>query len=248
MKSFSMPELRRIKKEQILDLGKGLFLILLFAWLFYDSFLAVPLLAPLLLVWCRECAASRKEKEEERFQRMFREWILLLSSSLSAGYSVENAMGQSYRELVMMLPGGGAMADELRDMLAKLDNNQRPEQLLREFAGRHASDEVESFVEVFCTARGSGGSLNAVIRNTAGQMAEIMDTRREIGTILASKVYEQKIMMAMPSAVLLYVRIGSGEFLKGLYHNTAGVLVSSVCLGIYLSACLLGKRMVRFEI
>ena len=53
MKSFSMPELRRIKKEQILDLGKGLFLILLFAWLFYDSFLAVPLLAPLLLVWCR---------------------------------------------------------------------------------------------------------------------------------------------------------------------------------------------------
>lgn len=248
MKSFSVPGFWRIKKEPILDAGKGVLMIAAFAWLFYDSLLAVPFLLPVLLVWCRECAASRRQKEEERFLRMFREWILLLSSSLSAGYSVENAMGQSYRELGMMFPGGGIMTEELRDMLAKLENNQRPEALLREFAGRHVSGEVESFVEVFCTARGSGGSLNAIIKNTACQMAEIMDTRREIATLLASKVYEQKIMMCMPPAVLLYVRLGSGEFLKGLYHNPAGILVASVCLGIYLAACLLGKRMVQFEI
>ena len=96
---------------------------------------------------------------------------------------------------------------------------------------------MKSFVDVFCTARMSGGSLNAVIQNTATQMAEIMDTRREIGTLLAAKVYEQRIMTVMPAAVLLYVRVGSGEF-----------LVATVCLAIYLSAYLLGKRMVQFEI
>lgn len=87
-----------------------------------------------------------------------------------------------------------------------------------------------------------------VIRSTAAQMAEIMDTRREIATLLASKVYEQRIMTVMPLAVLLYLRIGSREFLEGLYHNAAGVCVATVCLIIYLGAYWMGKRMVQFEI
>ena len=79
-------------------------------------------------------------------------------------------------------------------------------------------------------------------------VAEIMDTRREIRTLLAARVYEQRIMSVMPAAVLLYIRLGSGEFLEGLYHNVTGVLVMSVCLGIYGAAYLMGKRMVQFEI
>ena len=190
----------------------------------------------------------RREKAQEQFRRMFREWILLLASSLSAGYSVENAMGQSLRELQLMFPSGGIMLDELREMLAKAENNQRPEILIQELARRHPMEEVKSFAEIFCAARRSGGSLNAIIRGTAAQMAGIMDTRREIKTVLAAKVYEQKIMSLMPSAVLLYIRLGSREFLDGLYHNAAGVAVMTICLGIYIAAYLLGKRMVQFEI
>lgn len=190
----------------------------------------------------------RREKAQEQFRRMFREWILLLASSLSAGYSVENAMGQSLRELQLMFPSGGIMLDELREMLAKAENNQRPEILIQELARRHPMEEVKSFAEIFCAARRSGGSLNAIIRGTAAQMAGIMDTRREIKTVLAAKVYEQKIMSLMPSAVLFYIRLGSREFLDGLYHNAAGVAVMTICLGIYIAAYLLGKRMVQFEI
>ena len=236
------------RKEPLLDILKGVFLILAFSWLFYDSLLAIPFLLPILILWCRECRASRRQKEEEQFQRTFREWILLLSSSLSAGYSVENAMVQSCRELSLMFSEKDIMMQELRDMLAKLENRQSPEVIFQDFADRQSSEEVKSFVEVFCAARKSGGSLNAVIRSTASQMAEIMDTRREITTLLASKIYEQKIMTVMPAAVLLYVRVGSGAFLKELYHNPAGILVATACLVLYLGACLLEKRMVHFEI
>ncbi|MCI9009349.1 MAG: hypothetical protein HFI13_14785 [Lachnospiraceae bacterium] len=231
-----------------LDLLKGLLILLTVSWLFYDSLYALIPLLPFLWLWMGECRTSRRQKEEEHFLKMFREWILLLSSSLSAGYSVENALGQSCRELQIMFPDGGIMLEELKDMLAKAENNERPENLFLDLARRYPTEEVKSFAEVFCTVRISGGSLNTVIQSTASQMAEIMDTRREISTFLASKVYEQKIMTVMPAAVLLYVRIGSGEFLKGLYHDPAGVFVATICLGIYLSAYLLGKRMVQFEI
>ena len=188
------------------------------------------------------------EKEKEQFRMQFREWILLLASSLSAGYSVENAFAKSRRELALMFPKGGIMLTELEEMIRKAGNNQRPEQLLEELAEKHPYEEVKSFVEVFCTARTSGGSLNTIIRQTAGQMAQVMDTRREIRTFLAAKIYEQRIMMLMPAGVLFYIRMGSGEFVEALYHNLSGVLIMTVCLIVYAGACVMGRRMVQFEV
>lgn len=248
MKSFREQEFWREHSRTIIDVLEGAILAAILSWLFYDSIYGMLGLLPFIWFWHRERSAMRREKAQEQFRRMFREWILLLASSLSAGYSVENAMGQSLRELQLMFPSGGIMLDELREMLAKAENNQRPEILIQELARRHPMEEVKSFAEIFCAARRSGGSLNAIIRGTAAQMAGIMDTRREIKTVLAAKVYEQKIMSLMPSAVLFYIRLGSREFLDGLYHNAAGVAVMTICLGIYIAAYLLGKRMVQFEI
>ncbi|MCC8163744.1 MAG: type II secretion system F family protein [Lachnospiraceae bacterium] len=248
MKRWRVPEFLKTGREILPDLLTGGLLVIALAWLYYDMFAAALVLSPLLIFWHRECSASRKKKAEERFLRMFREWILLLSSSLTAGYSVENAITQSCRDLQLMFPGGGLMLDELKEMVKKAENNQRPEVLLKELARKYPFEEVKSFVEVFCTARASGGSLSLIIRSTAEQMAQIMDTRREIDTFLAAKMFEQKIMMVMPAGVLLYVRLGSADFVEDLYHNLPGMAVMTVCLGIYLAACLMGRRMVQFDI
>lgn len=248
MKNFSVPGSYILGKTVLLDGLEGGFLTILLSWLYYDSFLAIPFLIPLIWFWHKERENVRREKRQELFRKMFREWILLLASSLTAGYSMENALVQSYQELCLMFPKGGIMQEELKMMLAKAGNNQRPEILFDELAEKYPYEEVQSFAEVFKAARISGGSLQTAIRGTAAQMAEIMDTRREIRTFLAARVYEQRIMSVMPAAVLLYIRLGSGEFLEGLYHNVTGVLVMSACLGIYGAAYLMGKRMVQFEI
>ena len=248
MKNFNVRVFIKTGRKLLPEILTGGALIVVLAWLYYDSFLAIPFLLPILIIWHREWQQTRREKAREQFRQQFREWILLLSSSLSAGYSVENAFGQSLRELGLMFPGGGSMLEELREMVRRTGNNERPEQLLRLLAEKYPLEEVESFVEVFCTARLSGGSLNGIIRQTAGQMAQIMDTRREICTFLAAKVYEQRIMMVMPAGVLFYIRTGSGEFVEALYHNPAGITVMTLCLLVYAGACVMGRRMVQFEI
>ena len=248
LKNFSVPGFHIPGRPVLLDGLEGIFLTILLSWLYYDSFLAIPFLSPLIWFWHKERESMRRQKRQEQFQKMFREWILLLAASLSAGYSVENALLQSYRELCLMFPQGGIMQEELKTMIAKAENNQRPETLFDELAEKYPYEEVQSFAEVFKAARASGGSLQAVIKGTASQMAEIMDTRREIRTLLASRTYEQRIMSVMPAGVLLYIRLGSGEFLEGLYHNVTGAIVMTVCLGIYGAAFWLGKRMVQFEI
>lgn len=241
LKSFVIP-------EWFFDVLQGVGLIFLFAWLFYDSVWAVLPLSPFLWFWCREREKGRREKEEELFRKMFREWILLLSASLGAGYSVENAFQESFHELQVMFPKGGIMVEEVRTMLIKSENNQRPEILLKELAKRHPVEEVSSFAEVFCAARRSGGSLSSIIKNTSAKMVQIMDTKREIQTLLAAKIYEQKIMTVMPLAIILYIRAGSADFLKSLYHNLPGIAVMTICLVIYAAAYTVGKKLVRFDI
>ena len=122
-----MPGSYILGKTVLLDGLEGGLLTILLSWLYYDSFLAIPFLIPLIWFWHKERENVRREKGQELFRKMFREWILLLASSLTAGYSMENALVQSYQELCLMFPKGGIMQEELKMMLAKTGNNQRPE-------------------------------------------------------------------------------------------------------------------------
>ena len=53
------------------------------------------------------------------------------------------------RNCVLMFPKGGIMQEELKMMLAKAGNNQRPEILFDELAEKYPYEEVQSFAEVF---------------------------------------------------------------------------------------------------
>ena len=137
MKNFSVPGSYILGKTVLLDGLEGGLLTILLSWLYYDSFLAIPFLIPLVWFWHKERENVRREKRQELFRKMFREWILLLASSLTAGYSMENALVQSYQELCLMFPKGGIMQEELKMMLAKAGNNQRPEILFDELAEKY---------------------------------------------------------------------------------------------------------------
>lgn len=138
MKNFSVQEWGRCIWRRLPETLTGILLVAALAWLYYDSVLAVPFLLPLLIVWHREWEQSRMEKEKEQFRMQFREWILLLSSSLTAGYSVENAFGQSLRELRLMFPGGGAMLEALQEMVLACRKQSAPGTAI-EGSGRKAS-------------------------------------------------------------------------------------------------------------
>ena len=62
------------------------------------------------------------------------------------------------------------------------------EQVLMEFAEQVASEDVNSFVTVFVTAKKSGGDMIGIIRNTTNQIGDKIAVKREIDTLLAALV------------------------------------------------------------
>ena len=90
--------------------------------------------------------------------------------------------------------------------------------------------------------------MTEVIERSALVIEEKIKTEKEIQVLISARKLEQKIMNVVPFAILLYVGITSKEFFDVLYYNSAGVIIMTVCLAVYLGAVLLSRRIVNIEV
>lgn len=178
----------------------------------------------------------------------FREAIQAVSSALNTGYSVENAFRQAQKELRLIYPEQARISKELQIVVRQMRLQIPMEDILEEFAGRVQTEDVWNFVAVFAAAKKSGGNMIAIIRNTASQISDKIDVKREIDTILAAKRYEFRVMSAVPYAIIGYMALSFPEFMDNLYGNILGIGVMTGCLCIYLGAYYLGTKMIEIEI
>lgn len=218
------------------------------AWLYYRSAWAA---AGLLPVWYwyykmleRECIG----KKQQAFGLQFKEMIQAVSSALNTGYSIENAVKESQKELQLLYSDKEPIMRELSILVRQLRVQIPVEQAVDELAERVRLEDVENFAAVFVTAKRSGGDMIAIIRSTANQIADKIDVRREIQTILAAKRYEFKVMSAVPYAIIAYMGLSFPEFMDCLYGNILGIGVMTICLGIYTAAYYLGVRLTEIEV
>ena len=101
------------KSEYLAAAGKTLGLILLAAFVFYDSFAAAVFLIPAGIFYLRDCMADLEEKKEREFLGQFKDGIQAVAAGLKAGYSVENAFLEAEREIRALHGDGCEMAEEL---------------------------------------------------------------------------------------------------------------------------------------
>lgn len=215
------------------------------AYLFYDSLVAVTALLPLGAVCLHEWREEYCGKKELEFRSQFQNSIQILASLLKAGYSVENALRETEKELKPLYLPESRIRKEYERMSRELDMNLPVEQVLDHFAKRVRQEDVENFVIVFATAKRMGGDSIGILGDTVRMIAGKIETEREIETILASKKLEFRMMCLIPLGMVFYMRLAFPEFLSVLYGNFTGGVLMSVCLGVYVSAYRIGNRIIR---
>ena len=218
------------------------------AYVFYRSvgffFLLLP--AGLAYPFLRKRELQKKRQEVLRLQ--FREAILMLASSLTAGRSVENAFFAVSGELRELYGEEGMITKEFCYIAEQLRMNRTVEALLVEFAERSGLEEVKSFAEIFAVSKRSRGELVSVVAHVAHVIGDRIQVREEIRTMTAEKQFEQKIMNLVPYLIVIYVDLTSPGFFSQMYETVAGRCVMTLCLGIYVGACLLSMRILKQEI
>ena len=195
-KNYWQQDIRR--RDYLLATLVGVLAILMISYLFYGTCLCAILLSPYLIYFLKSWEKQWIEKRKNMFQLQFKEAVQALATALNVGYSVENAMREVLKDLQVIYKKDELIIREFRYMVRQLDVNFTIEKVLQEFSERTKEEDVQTFVTIFVMAKRSGGDMIGIIRNTVQQMSEKADIRREIGTIIASKKLEFKVMSAIP--------------------------------------------------
>lgn len=225
-------------------LGYGIMCMLL-GWLFYRSMWMSILFAVVgtpFFVYRRshfDESVQRKELEEQ-----FKDCILSLAASLRTGYSPENAWSEVHREMVLLHGEKSIIVKEIENIRHKLMIKQPLEAVLEEFGDRSGVEDIKNFADVFRLAKRGGGDLVSIISSTAKTISDKADVQREIQTIISAKKLEQKIMIIMPIAILVYMEMFNGGFLDVLYEGIAGRAIMTGCFLVYMAAFFLGEKIV----
>ena len=218
------------------------------AWLYYRSAWALPALLP---VWIWYYRGLQKEcicKKQQEFLTQFKEMIQSVSASLNTGYSIENAIRICQRELQVLYEENALIMQELQLIIRQLKVQIAVEQVMEDMAYRTGLEDVESFAAVFVAAKRSGGDMMAIIQNTSRQIADKIDVKREIDTMLASKKYEFRIMSVVPYVMIGYMLLSFPEFMSCLYGNMMGAGVMTICFGIYMTAYYIGAKLIEIDV
>lgn len=239
---------RLCRKEKIRYTAVYLMLDAAVSYLFFESCIAFVLLLPGLVWFLREQQKTLQKMRMERIKRQFLDGIQMMSASLQAGYSAENAVREAIRELVKVYEPNDIIVREFRLISAQLAMSRSLEELFLDFGRRSAAEDIISFAEVLVTAKRSGGDLLAVIRNTVSCIRQKQETLQEIETSLSGKIMEQNIMSMIPILILAYIKLSSPEFLEIMYGNITGISVMAICFFVYVAAYFWGRKIVRIEV
>lgn len=238
----------RHRKEQMdmIRSGMAIFVLLI---LFYRSILWVVILwVPLFYLQYRRL--QKKWEEERRWQLNleFKEGLQGIAAALNAGYSIENAIEESQKDLKVLYGQDSPLCWEFQIMLEQLRLNRSMEQVMDEFAVRSAVADIKSYAEVFRTAQRSGGNLVSITRTCAERIAEKIEVSREIRTMIAGKQMEGRIMNIVPLGMIFYFWICSPGFLDCFYDGMWGRVTMSVFLAIYIVAYLFSEKICMIRI
>lgn len=238
-----MDEKYRIPKRQLFV---NVFIIMVsifgIAKVFYNSFVAgiilLPLSIPLILKRKKKILENRKKKMESQFKDM----LISMADAMEAGYSVENAIKESYRDLLSIYGYDSDICIELRLIISRLKFNISVEMIIESFAERTNLDNAKMFSQVFSVAKRTGGNMTWVMKDVANNIKQKELVKEEIDIVISSKKYEQKIMMVIPIFLMLYVSVASPGFLDVMYCTWQGRIIMTIFMVCYIAAYLWAEK------
>lgn len=209
---------------------------MLISYLFYDSILGFVFLLLFSVFDYREIKRKKLKRQKRLLTTQFQSLMEALVTSLSAGYSLETAMGEAKKDLMLLYEKSSFMIREVDVILTGLKMNIPIEKMLLDFGYRSNSEDIHNFANVVAAAKRNGGNLIHIIQKTVTCISEKISVEEEIETMIAAKKMEQQIMMIMPYGMLFYLRITGGGYLQPFYHNPIGIILMTVfLLFIYLA-------------
>jgi tight adherence protein B len=201
--------------------------------LFYHNVIAAAILA-FVAVPCkkhyRSYLAARRRLE---LSVQFKDLLASLSSSFMTGRQMTEALAEAEKNLAIMYDENSPIMRELGLITRRLTAGRESErEVLFDFAARSASEDIESFVDVYFTCLTTGGDTIRAVRRASELIQDKLTVRNEIAALTSQKRFEAKILAVLPPLMLVFLQLSSPDYIAPLYGTAAGMLVMTLCLAV----------------
>ncbi len=237
----------RIKKTIAL-LVPPMGVTLLTAWLFFDFSPAAIGLLGYLPFAVREAWKEQKQKEKWEINLAFKDALICLENSLLIGYSPENSLRETVKELKRLYDDSHPICLAFRKMVKQVELGLSMEQAFLEYGTESGIADIRQLAEVFSVVKRTGGNLGLVLRQTSGVLQGKIELKRDLRTTIAAKRLEFQIMCLVPYGILLYLKLCAPSMCEPLYHSGVGIVFMWVVFLVYLGTKFWGERIIRGEI
>jgi tight adherence protein B len=218
--------------------GGGLLLLLISrinpVWMLVG--VALGVLIPLVVL------RVRKRQRLTMFNDQLPDTLTLMAGSLSAGYSLPQAVDTVVRE------GQEPVAGEFNKALVEARLGVPIEETLENIAIRTDSKDFAWVVMAISIQRQVGGNLSEILRIVADTLRERAYIRRQIKTLSAEGRLSAVIIAALPPLFLLYLLFARPEYVTLLFSTTLGIAMLIVAVILQVLGVLWMRAIVNFEV
>lgn len=180
------------------------------------------------------------ESQKKKLNLQFRDFLEAFNTSLGAGKNVVDSFTSSLDDLKVQYDEGTYILKELEVIISGMANNVDIEDLLQDFGSRSGIEDIESFANVFKICYRKGGNIKDTIRTTHAILSDKMEISEEIETVVTSNKMEQKIMIAMPIALIGMIKMMSPDFAANFVTFT-GIISTTIAIIMFVVAYVVGK-------
>lgn len=237
------------QKEKTLYIIIAAIAIFIVGYVFYQSLVFSALLTPVALFYPKIKTKDIIKKRKEELNLQFKEALYSLSSSLTAGKSIEMAFKDALKDLIILYPDPDTfILKEFQYIIRKLEMNETVESALEDFADRSHIEDIRNFVDVFKTCKRTGGNLVQVMKNTSDIINDKIVIKQEISTILSQRKFEQKVLNLVPIGMIFLLSTSSADFMRPIFTQISGRVVMTIAIVLLVTAYFISKKIMDIEV
>jgi len=230
-------------KEKITCILAAAAVIYVLTYIFYRSHVAAALLTPLSLAYPAVRKRQLCEKTKKELNLQFKDMLYSLSSSVSAGKTIEASFEDVIKDLsVIYTSPDTPIILETAVILRKLELNETLESAFMDFAARSHLEDIENFAEVIRISKRTGGNLAEAIRSASAVISDKIEICHEIEVMLSEKKFEQKVLNVIPVLMVLLLSLTAYDYMEPVFTTLAGRVVMTVSVGLLILAYFISRR------
>lgn len=237
------------REEKIINIIIAAVVIFAIGYMCYHNIILSVILALVSLKWPKMRVQQKIKKRKSDLSVQFKDMLYSLSSSLSAGKSVETGLKECLQDLKIIYPDEEAyIIQEITYIVRGIEMNETIEDMFGQFAERAHNEDIENFVDIFRTCKRTGGDMVQVIKTTSQTIGEKIEIKQEINTMISGKKFEFKALMVMPIFLILLLSVSSADYMAPVFNTAIGHIVMTVAIALFAVAYVVGDRIMTIEV